>query len=96
MQNTYHTVLTFVGEKKHFLSASSTSEDDCRCKKCENVELLLNCVKNSKVVIPNACHFAEHANEVCKVNVLNLDKNDIQYPNIDDCLCTWDFKSPTS
>ena len=35
-------------------------------------------------MIQNACHFAEYANDVCNVNVLYLDKNDIQYPNIDD------------
>ena len=34
-------------------------------------------------MIQNAYHFAEYA-DVCNVNVLYLDKNDIQYPNIDD------------
>ena len=34
-------------------------------------------------MIQNAWHFAEHVNEVCNVNVLHLDENDIQYPNID-------------
>ena len=41
-------------------------------------------VKASKLVIQNSCHFAEYANNVCNVNALYLDKNDIQYPNIDD------------
>ena len=41
-------------------------------------------VKASKEVIQNACHFEEYANDVCNVNVLYLDKNDIQYLNIDD------------
>ena len=35
-------------------------------------------------MIQNACHFAKYANDVCNVNVLYLDKHDIQYPNIDD------------
>ena len=37
-----------------------------------------------KEVIQNACHFAKYANDVCNVNVLYLDKHDIQHPNIDD------------
>ena len=41
-------------------------------------------VKATKVVIQNAYPFAEYTNEVCNVNVLYLDKNDIQYPNTDD------------
>ena len=45
LQITYHTIQKIVSEEKHFLSASSTPEDDCRCEKCENLELLLHSVK---------------------------------------------------
>ena len=45
LQITYHIIQTTVSEQKHFLSASSTPEDDYRCEKCENVELLLHSVK---------------------------------------------------
>ena len=34
-------------------------------------------------MVQNVSHFADYANEICNVNLLYFDKNNIQYPNID-------------
>ena len=65
------------GEAHHFKGSHDGIGGAVKCK-------VFSDVKVSKVVIQNVCHFAEYGNDVCNVNVLYLDKNDIQYPNIDD------------
>ena len=46
-QITYHTVQKIISEEKHLLQSARTTEDDCKCEKCENVELLLKAIKTS-------------------------------------------------
>ena len=43
----YYTVQKIISEGKHLLQSARTPEDDCRCEKCENVELLLKAIKTS-------------------------------------------------
>ena len=66
LQITYHTIQTIVSEEKHFLSASSTPEDDCRCEKCENVELLLHSVK--KCLAKTNYHDVAFCSKYCTFN----------------------------
>ena len=46
-QITYYTVQKIISEEKHLLQSTRTPEDDCRCEKCENAELLLKAIKTS-------------------------------------------------
>ena len=46
-QSSYYTVQKIISEGKHLLQSARTPEDDCRCEKCENVELLLKAIKTS-------------------------------------------------
>ena len=46
-QITYCTVQKIISEEKHLLQSAQTPEDNCRCEKCENVELLLKAIKTS-------------------------------------------------
>ena len=46
-QITYYTVQKIISEEKHLLQSARTPEDDCRCEKCENAELLLKAIKTS-------------------------------------------------
>ena len=55
---TYYTLQKIVSEQKHFIYAGKTAEDDCRCEKCENNELLLTTVKK-KLASNQMQHFAE-------------------------------------
>ena len=43
----YHMVQQMVKNEKHLLNIGESKDDDCRCEKCENVELLLLGVKHS-------------------------------------------------
>ena len=43
----YHTVQQFVSTEKYFLTANETPDDDWRCEKWENSELLLMAIKAS-------------------------------------------------
>ena len=43
----YHTVQQLVSTEKYFLTANETPDDDCRCEKWENSELLLIAIKAS-------------------------------------------------
>ena len=44
---TYYTVQKIISEEKHLLQSARTPQDDCRCEKCENVELLLKAIKTN-------------------------------------------------
>ena len=44
-QISYYTVQKIISEGKHLLQSARTPEDDYRCEKCENVELLLKAIK---------------------------------------------------
>ena len=44
---TYCTVQKTISEEKLLLQSAWTPEDNCRCEKCENVELLLKAIKTS-------------------------------------------------
>ena len=46
-QISYYTVQKIISEGKHLLQSARTPEDDCRCEKCENAELLLKAIKTS-------------------------------------------------
>ena len=46
-QITYYVVQKIISEEKHFLQSAQTPEDNCRCEKCENVEVLLKAIKTS-------------------------------------------------
>ena len=42
----YHSVRQLVVDTKNILTSEKMNEDDCRCEKCENVELMLKSFKN--------------------------------------------------
>ena len=44
---TYYTVHKIISEERHLLQSARTPQDDCRCEKCENVELLLKAIKTN-------------------------------------------------
>ena len=48
-QLTYYTIQKIIEEEKHLFQADETKEDDCRCEKCENIELLLISIKASLI-----------------------------------------------
>ena len=43
----YHTAQKIVAETKNIFTNSNMKEDDCRCTKCENLELMLIAIKHS-------------------------------------------------
>ena len=45
----YHTLLQVVGETKNIFTSNNMEDDDCHCSKCENVELILNAIKNALI-----------------------------------------------
>ena len=47
IQASYYFMQKTVESEKHIFKIGDTAEDDCRCDKCENVELLLISVKNT-------------------------------------------------
>ena len=47
IQASYYFMQKTVESEKHIFKIGDTGEDDCRCDKCENVELLLISVKNT-------------------------------------------------
>ena len=51
----YYVVHQIIKNKKHLFKIGESKDDDCRCKKCENVELLPSGIKQSlkKMVITN-------------------------------------------
>ena len=55
---TYYTLQKIVSEQKHFIHVGKTAEDDCRCEKCENNELLLTAIKK-KLASNQMQHFAK-------------------------------------
>ena len=42
----YHSMRQLVADTKIILICEKMKEDDCRCEKCENVELMLQSFKN--------------------------------------------------
>ena len=52
-----------VSEQKHIFYVGDTAEDDCRCERCENNELLLTALKNVQ-----ASHQMFHFTEMNKVD----------------------------
>ena len=46
-QITSYTVQKLISAEKQLMQSSRTPEDDWRCEKCENVELLLKAIKTS-------------------------------------------------
>ena len=51
----YYLVQQIIKNDKHLFKIGESKDDDCRCEKCENVELLLSGIKHSlkKMVITN-------------------------------------------
>ena len=51
----YYGVQQIISNEKHLFKIGESKDDDCRCEKCENVELLLSGIKQSlkKMVITN-------------------------------------------
>ena len=45
----YHTLRQAVAETKNSFTSNNMKDDDCRCSKCENVELMLNAIKNALI-----------------------------------------------
>ena len=48
-QLSYHSIQKIVSEEKHLIPAKNAKDDDCRCEKCENLELMLTSVKASLI-----------------------------------------------
>ena len=46
-QITYYTVQKRISEEKHLLQSAQTPEDDCRCERCDNMQLLMKAIKTS-------------------------------------------------
>ena len=46
---TYYNLQKLLKLEKHLLLSSQTSEDDCRCEKCENSELLMTSIKGTLI-----------------------------------------------
>ena len=51
----YYVVQKIINNEKHLFKVGESKDDDCRCEKCDNVELLLSGIKQSlkKMVITN-------------------------------------------
>ena len=45
----YHTLRQVVAETKNIFTSNNMKDDDCRCSKCENLELVLNAIKNALI-----------------------------------------------
>ena len=45
----YHTLHQVVAETKNIARSNNMKDDDCRCSKCENVEMMLNAIKNALI-----------------------------------------------
>ena len=43
----YYVVQQIIKNEKHLFKIGESKDDDCRCEKCENVELLLSGIKQS-------------------------------------------------
>ena len=45
--STYYGIHQVINNEKHICKVGNTADDDCRCEKCENVELILTAIKQS-------------------------------------------------
>ena len=45
----YHSLCQKVAATKNIFSSNNMKDDDCRCSNCENVELMLNAIKNALI-----------------------------------------------
>ena len=45
----YYTLRQVVAETKNIFKSNNMKDDDCCCSKCENVELMLNAIKNTLI-----------------------------------------------
>ena len=43
----YHTLCQVVAETKNIFTSNNMKNGDCHCSKCENVEMMLNAIKNA-------------------------------------------------
>ena len=44
-----HNLHQVVAETKNIFTSNNMKDDDCRCSKCENVELMLNAINNALI-----------------------------------------------
>ena len=47
VNTTYYAIHQVIANEKHICKVGDAADDDCRCEKCENVELLLTAIKQS-------------------------------------------------
>ena len=45
----YYNLHQVVAETKNIFTSNNMKDDDCRCSKCENVELMLNAINNALI-----------------------------------------------